>query len=129
MAATPSVLIVDDESMSRGLLRSILKNFECTTIQEASGGEQAVTVYKDSRPDIVFLDINMPVKNGMEALKEIKALDAEAFVVMVTADSTLENVKAALESGAKGFIAKPYSMGKVEEILIKHQSEKSSQAA
>ena len=128
MEHIPSVLIVDDEVMSRGLLRSILKQLDYTTVHEVSSGEETVTFYKDSRPDAVFMDINMPGKSGLETLKELIALDPGAFVVMVSAESTLENVKAAIEQGAKGFIAKPYNVAKIEEMLNKYQTEKSKQA-
>jgi two-component system chemotaxis response regulator CheY len=112
-----SVLIADDLPMMRQLLASILRSLGVTQIDEVSNGDDVVAAYHNKPPDLLFLDISMPVKNGLETLKEIIAIAPNAFVAMVTAHSSIDHVKSSLELGAKGFVVKPYSMGKIEDIL------------
>jgi len=113
------VLLADDIAAMRGILRKALRPYGLTNIEEASNGEDAVGKYKLHDHDLVMLDINMPIKNGIEALKEIKAINPETFVVMVTADSTVDNLKTALDSGVNGFVVKPYSTAKIDGIIQK----------
>lgn len=114
------VLVADDVSLMHELLRSILSSFKCSGTLHALDGDAAVSMYKTHRPDITLLDINMPKKDGLQALREILAIDPKAFVVMVSGESTLENVQTALKSGAKGFIVKPYSSQRMLDILDKY---------
>jgi two-component system chemotaxis response regulator CheY len=120
------VLIVDDIAVARDLLRAMLRSLHVTEILDASNGHDAVALYQRARPDIVFLDIRMPGKDGLQALHEILALDPHAFVVMDSADSTADNVRAAVQGGARGFMVKPYNMQKVREILEQHAALKAS---
>lgn len=103
-----TALIVDDDSQIRSYIRSVLmgQNHE---VVEASNGVDAITVFLRTKPDIIFLDINMPDKDGMSVLEEILQMSNSAHIVMVSGDSTFENVKKSMESGAKGFIAKPFT--------------------
>ncbi len=120
------VLIVDDIAVARDLLRAMLRSLQVTEILDASDGHDAVAVYKRARPDIVFMDIRMPGKDGLQALHEILAIDPNAFVVMDSADNTAGNVGAAVQGGARGFMVKPYNMQKVREILQQHAALKAS---
>jgi len=113
------VLLADDIAAMRGILRKALRPYGLTNIEEASNGEDAVGKYKLHDHDLVMLDINMPIKNGIETLKEIKAINPGTFVVMVTADSTVDNLKTALDSGVNGFVVKPYSTAKIDGIIQK----------
>lgn len=116
------ILIADDKAMMRDLLKHTLRsvtNIECV---EANNGIEAVNLYKKFKPDIVFLDINMPPSNGITALKEIKAIDKNSFIVIVSAENSIINVKYALKSGADGFIAKPYNGQRVIDIINKFRS-------
>ena len=119
---TPTVLIADDNSLMRGLLASILKDLGVRDVLNAVNGLQAVELYRKQRPDIVFLDIQMPDKDGIAALKEIKELNAEACVVMVSGFGSAENVKTAIDAGAKGFIVKPYNVNRIMGIINKYQA-------
>lgn len=114
------VLLADDVSLMHELLRSILSSFKCTNIVHALDGDAAVSMYKTHRPDITLLDINMPRKDGLQVLREILDINPSAFVVMVSGESTLENVQGALKAGAKGFIVKPYSSQRLLDILNKY---------
>ncbi len=129
MSDMPSVLIIDDDAAARTLLRGILKILECEQIKEVTTGEETLETYNTYHSGILFLDIHMKGQDGLQTLKQVLEQDQQAFVVMMSADSTMENIKGAMDSGAKGFIAKPYTMAKVEEMLIKCKQEKFGQAA
>jgi two-component system chemotaxis response regulator CheY len=113
------ILLADDIAEMRGLLKNVLRPYGLTNVDEATNGEDALEKFKLHRYPVVMLDINMPIKSGIEALQEIKAMSPETFVVIVSADSTTENLKNALASGVNGFIVKPYSAAKVDGIIKK----------
>ena len=113
------ILLADDQGLMLDLMRGILAGVNCEDIHVELNGEEIVRHYNQLRPDITMLDINMPKKNGLEALAEILAINPQAFVVMVSAESTADNVQAALKAGAKGFIAKPYNSNRIKAILNK----------
>jgi len=111
----PRVLIVDDAAFMRKLLRNILFNGGFDIAGEAENGKQAVEMYKQLKPDLVFLDIVMPEMNGIEALKAIKSIDPNAKVIMCTAIGQEKIVKTAIKLGADGYIVKPFQAQKVIE--------------
>ncbi len=113
-------LVVDDSKISRKWLIEMIppKIMENAIIIEGCNGEEAVNLYKEHAPDIVFLDITMPILDGIEALKQIKALNAEALVVMVSADrqkSTHQNV---LSLGASAILSKPVDGNEFRSTLL-----------
>ena len=116
-----NVLIADDQLAMRELLKTILRTLRVSNIDIAGDGVQAVERFRQSRHDMVFLDIDMPELNGFSALSQIKAIEPTAFVVMVSAHSSVENVKKALELGAKGFVVKPYTSIKIADMLKKYR--------
>ena len=113
------VLLADDISEMRSILKKSLRPYGLVNVDEANNGEDALEKYKLHHHSLVMLDINMPLKNGIEVLKEIKAMSPDTFVVMVSADSTAENLKNALANGVNGFLVKPYSSAKVDGIIKK----------
>ncbi|MCX7087281.1 MAG: response regulator [Methylococcales bacterium] len=116
-----SILIVDDNIAARKLLRSVLAGIDQRTmISEATSGAEAIRHIKISLCNIVFLDIEMPDKNGLEVLKEILVEVPDQFVVMVSANATIVNVKKSVELGGKGFIVKPYAGEKVKAALARY---------
>jgi two-component system chemotaxis response regulator CheY len=116
-----SYLIVDDVSSVRDFLRQTLEHMEVTEIYEASCGADAIDLFKQHIPDVVFLDIELPDADGQEILKQIRSIKSNAFVVMVSAHSAVDNVKYSLSQGASGFIVKPFSSKKIATILKKFQ--------
>ena len=112
------ILIVDDAKFMRLNLNNILKS-EFEIVGEAENGEKAVELYKNLNPDIITLDITMPVKDGIEALKEIIEYDKNAKVVMCSAMGQKGIVVDAIKSGAKDFLVKPFQKKKVIESLKK----------
>lgn len=118
-----SYLIVDDVSSVREFLRQTLVTMEVSEIHEASNGQDAITSFKTHLPDVVFLDIELPDMDGQQILKQLKSIKSNAFVVMVSAHSTVDNVKEAISNGAAGFIVKPFSPKKITTIMKKYPEE------
>lgn len=111
------VLICDDSLLIRKKLKEVLKNCGCENILEAADGQAAIDIYKESNPDLVFMDIIMPIKNGIQAVKEIMEFDKEARVVMASSAGTKEHVKEAIKVGAFEFIQKPWEKDQINKIL------------
>lgn len=107
-------LICDDSILARQSLTNLLRSFGYTNIIDVSNGQDAVSTYKHEHPDIVFLDIVMPVKDGITATREIIEYDPKAVVIMVSSVGTQTNLREAIKAGAKDFIQKP-----IEESLLK----------
>ncbi len=108
------ILIVDDAAFMRMMIKDTLKKNGYENLMEASDGEIAVQTYKAEMPDLVILDITMPNKNGLEALKEIRQIDPNAKIVMCSAMGQESMVVEAIRSGARDFIVKPF---KAERVL------------
>jgi two-component system chemotaxis response regulator CheY len=109
------ILIVDDTLFMRTLLKNILFSGGHTIVGEAGDGDDAVTKYRELKPDLVTMDVVMPKMNGIEALKTIRTFDAGAKVIMCTAVGQEQMVKLAIKTGAKGYIVKPFQAPKVLE--------------
>ena len=118
------VLICDDSMLVRKKLADILTKLGITAIFNASNGEEAVEAYKTNQPDIVFMDIVMPGKTGLEALVDIKEYDKNAKVVMVSTIGTQSNLIAAVKAGAYEFMQKPVNAEEEEKIINKVLKEK-----
>lgn len=102
------VLMVDDSSTVRKLGSQMLRSEMFEICGEAADGYQAVQMYKELSPDVVTMDINMPVMNGIESLRQILAHDKDAKVVMVTSEGHRDMVVEAVQLGAKGYVVKPF---------------------
>lgn len=112
------ILIVDDAQFLRVRISKILQA-EGHEVIEAENGIRAVEVYKSSNPDIVLMDITMPEMDGLTALKEIRAYDSNAKVVMLTALGQESIVLEAIKSGAKDFVVKPFERERVIRAIGK----------
>lgn len=108
------VLIVDDAAFMRLTLRGMLEKNGFEVIGEAENGVIAITKYKELNPDIVTMDVTMPEMDGIQALKQIIALDGNAKILMLTAMGQERMVREAVIAGARGFIIKPFR----EEAVI-----------
>ena len=113
------VLIADDETLMRQLLASILRSMGYQNISYASDGPKAVEAISDDGIQIAFLDIDMPGFTGLEVLEIAKNKHPDCFFVIVSSHSGLDNVLAALNGGARGFIVKPYNAQKIHDVLLK----------
>jgi len=112
------ILVCDDSMLMRKKLKELLKNCGCEDVLEANDGQEAVNIYKESNPDLVFMDIIMPVKNGIEAVKEIIEFNKEAKVVMASSAGTKEHVRDAIKAGAFEFVQKPWEKEQINKILL-----------
>ncbi len=108
------IMIVDDAAFMRMMVKNALAQGGYTDVFEAVDGADAVQKYGEQKPDLVLMDITMPNKDGLEALKEIRGSDPGAQVVMCSAMGQESMVIEAIKSGAKDFIVKPF---KPERIL------------
>ena len=106
------ILVVDDAAFMRMRCKKLLSQSGFDVI-EAATGAQAVEAYKESRPDVVLLDITMPDMDGLTALKELRKYDPEAKVAMVSAMGQQSVVMEALKSGARDFLVKPFDPDRV----------------
>lgn len=104
----PRVLIVDDALFMRNMLRDIFSRGGFEVVGEAGDGEEAVARFQELRPDLVTLDIVMPKVTGLQALREMIALDPEACIVMCSALGQEALILEAVEGGARDFIIKPF---------------------
>ena len=112
-----SVLIIDDAYTVREYLRQTLMHLGITQVHEASSGNRGLSVFNQHQHDLVFLDIELPDINGQQLLQQIKTQADKTHVVMVTAHSSVENVRNSIAAGASGFIAKPFSPLKIKNIV------------
>ena len=114
-------LVVDDFSTMRRIVRGLLKEMGCNNVEEAEDGQVALNMLKGARFDFVVSDINMPNMNGFDLLKSIKADPALKHlpVLMVTAEDRKEDIVLAAQSGAAGYIVKPFTKATLEEKVQK----------
>ncbi len=112
------ILIVDDAMFIRRRLKSIVEKIDSTkVVGEASNGEEAVSLYKDLKPDLVTLDLVMPKFNGIQAIEEIMKFDKKAKIVVVSAMGQQSSIIEAMGKGAKEFIKKPFTEEEVVTII------------
>ena len=113
------VLIVDDSRTSRKILRGILEENGHEVIDEAVDGQDGVKKFQSLKPDVVTMDITMPVLDGMEALKMIKALSADTKVIMVTAAGQKSKMIDCIKLGADEFLTKPFDKEEIISVINK----------
>jgi len=111
------VIIADDTEFFRTALKDILLGGGYDVVGEAANGEEALGLAAELKPDLVILDVVMPVKNGLEAAKAISALKLPIKIVMCTSLGYEPIVEEAIRSGASGYIIKPLSESKVLNTL------------
>lgn len=114
------VLICDDSILARKQIKDCIAIVGSPTILEASDGESAIQIYKEEKPDLVFLDIVMPKKDGNIAIEEIMDFDKEAKIVIVSSVGTQSQLKCALECGAVDFIQKPINKIQIIDAVNKY---------
>jgi two-component system chemotaxis response regulator CheY len=113
------ILVVDDAAFMRRMVSDVLTSGGHEVVGEAADGNEAVERYQELRPDVMTLDITMPEKDGLTALRELMALDPGATVVMCSALGQESKVLEAVKAGAKDFIAKPFEAQRVLAAIEK----------
>ncbi len=119
------VLVCDDSILARKNLIENLKKCGIESITQVSDGEAAVETYKALNPDIIFLDVVMPVKDGITALKEIMEFDSNSVAVMVSSVGTQMHIREAVKAGARDFLQKPATLEQIIAIVDRVLREKS----
>jgi two-component system, chemotaxis family, chemotaxis protein CheY len=115
-----NIMLVDDSAFMRNMLKNLVAEAGHKVVGEASDGQQAIQKYQEIKPNLVFMDIMMPVMNGIDALKGIIAQDKNAKVVMCTSVGQEKVVNEAVEAGASDFIVKPFTKDDVQAIIKKY---------
>lgn len=111
------ILICDDSILMRKKLKESLNLCGTFEFLEATNGKAAVDTFKEMKPDLVFMDIVMPEKDGIQAVSEIIEFDKNAKVVMASSSGTKENLKKAIKAGAFEFIQKPWEQDQIAKII------------
>jgi two-component system, chemotaxis family, chemotaxis protein CheY len=112
-----TAMIVDDDISSRQMLRMMMELNDYIVVAEAENGADAVVMFSQLHPMITFMDICMPIKNGVDATKDILSLDKNAKVVMCSSLDKAEATIAVKDSGAREVIPKPLEMWQLQDVL------------
>lgn len=123
----PSIVVVEDDTFTRRLINNVLKE-ECD-VAFAVDGKDAISAYLLHAPHLLFLDIGLPDVSGHSVLDKIIAADPDAHIIMLSGNSDRDNVLSAMQHGAKGFIAKPFTREKIFQYLKQCPSLQSLQGA
>lgn len=113
------ILVVDDAIFMRTMLKDILEKNGFEVAGEAGNGIEAIEGYKETKPDLVTMDVTMPEMDGLTALKEIMKIDSSAKIIMCSAMGQQTMVMDSIKAGAKDFIVKPFNGERVIEALDK----------
>jgi two-component system, chemotaxis family, chemotaxis protein CheY len=113
------LLIVDDAMFMRKLIRGVAIEAGWEVAGEAANGEEATALYAQLKPDLVTMDLVMPVMGGLEALRQIRSFDPQAKVVVVTALDQKQALMESIRDGAIDFIVKPFERERVRNLLSK----------
>ncbi|MBR4581534.1 MAG: response regulator [Lachnospiraceae bacterium] len=113
------ILIVDDSRTSRKILRGILEGAGHEIVAEAVDGLDGVNKFKEFSPQVVTMDITMPIMDGLEALKNIREDDQDAKVIMVTAAGQQNKMMDAIKLGASEFVTKPFDADAILKMVEK----------
>ncbi|QAA34312.1 response regulator [Clostridium manihotivorum] len=113
------VMIVDDSSFLRLSLKKLLEGAGFEVIAEAADGLEALEKYKTHKPDIISMDITMPNLNGIDTIKELKAIDRSVKIIVVSSLGHEDQVKKAFLAGAVNFVVKPFKEEFIKEAFSK----------
>lgn len=111
------ILITDDSILARKQLKDMISTVGTPFFYEARDGQDAINQYKRNKPDLVFLDIVMPNKDGNSAIQEIMDFDPDATIIIVSSAGTQSQLKKAIEAGAREFIQKPLNQQQVIDTV------------
>ena len=114
------ILICDDSILARKQMKDIINSIGSPTIIEAANGQLAIDMYKEHKPNLTFIDIVMPVKDGNAAISEIMEYDSSATIFVASSVGTQSELKKALAAGACDFIQKPIDKDQVISLIKKH---------
>lgn len=113
----PTILVVDDALFMRVALTNMLEEWGYEVIAQAANGREAIEQYNLYQPDLVTMDLTMPIMSGIDAVKVIIKNDPNAKIIMITALGQKRFIVDAIENGAKDFVTKPFQPMKLKEIV------------
>jgi two-component system chemotaxis response regulator CheY len=113
------ILIIDDSPIARKMLKSCLPKDQGYEFFEAGDGKEGAVKYQEVNPDITFMDLTMPIMSGYESIEAIIKNDANALIIVVTADVQMKAVKKVLELGAYMVLRKPLNREEIQSALLK----------
>lgn len=112
-----SVLVVEDEPVMREMLKEMLYRVGAAVITECGDAASALSEFHKGRFDIVMLDLGLPDRDGHGLMQDLKSLKERQHVVLVTADDSIESIQKAISAGANGYVVKPYSQEKIQDVV------------
>ena len=119
------VIVVDDYQPIRDVMRALLSSIGCEVIGTADNGKKGLVLFQETRPDLTFMDIEMPVMNGLDALKGIMKADPDANVVMLTSVDDTVVAETCLMNGARDYVQKHIDpsdlMSKLQDLINRFQ--------
>jgi DNA-binding NarL/FixJ family response regulator len=113
-------LIVDDTTFMRKMAADCLRQYGHVVVGEATNGKEAISQYQELQPDVVMMDLTMPEMNGIDAIKEIIKIDPTAVILICSASNQQDMIVDALDTGAKGYLMKPFKPTRLNEIIKKY---------
>ena len=113
----PTVLVVDDALFMRTTISNMLEQWGLEVVGHAVNGKEAVKMYRELQPDLVTMDLTMPVMSGLDAVKQIIPEYPDAKIIMITALGQQRIIVEAIESGAKDFITKPFTAFQLKTVI------------
>jgi two-component system chemotaxis response regulator CheY len=113
----PRVIVADDEQHCRVLMKAVLSSMGCDVVGEARTGDEAIELYKKYNPNMLLLDVNMPIKTGDEVLEELFAEFPDAFVIVLTSVTDMESIEKCLSMGAANYIRKDTPVSEIKMII------------
>ena len=117
MPSALCALVVDDVAAVRSYISQILQSLGISSVFEAADGNSARRLFSQYRPDMVFLDIQLPDINGQQLLQSFPLEHEPAVVFMVSAFSSVDNLKMAVENGASAFVVKPFTASRITSLV------------
>lgn len=112
-----NVLVIEDEPTMRQLLTEMLYRVGASRVVAAEDAATAMEAYNEQAFHIVMLDLGLPDRDGHSVMQDIKAKNARQHVVLVTADDSIESIQRAISAGANGYVVKPYSQEKIQDVV------------
>ncbi|WP_107942695.1 response regulator [Metasolibacillus fluoroglycofenilyticus] len=113
----PTVMVVDDALFMRSFISNLFENWGFTVVAQAANGKKAIALFQELQPDLVTMDLTMPIMTGLEASKHIIEEFPEARIIMITALGQQRHVKEALMYGVKDFVVKPFKPEELKQIV------------
>lgn len=112
-----NALVIDDTATVRMYLKRILQELGVKHVFEASDGAHAEVIFLQEQPQLVFLDIQLPDINGQVLLERFRRRDQQSHIFMISAYSSVDNLKAAVAGGAKAFVVKPFTAERISNLV------------